>query len=142
MSVPRSTATFGNLLREHRLAAGLTQEALAERSGVSPRTIQEAEAGGVLPRRSTARNLAEALDLTDLARDELLSAAASRPRQRPLSGATGPERLVRPDTLAAPRPPVEPASREPVLVVLPRPAPANVPWPISSLLGREAELGA
>ena len=45
MSVPRGKATFGSLLREHRLAAGLTQEALSERSGVSPRTIQEIEAG-------------------------------------------------------------------------------------------------
>jgi hypothetical protein len=34
--MPSSSApTFGELLREHRLAAGLTQEELAERAGLS-----------------------------------------------------------------------------------------------------------
>jgi transcriptional regulator with XRE-family HTH domain len=38
MSVPRDAFTFGSLLREHRRAVGLTQEALADRSGVSTRS--------------------------------------------------------------------------------------------------------
>jgi DNA-binding XRE family transcriptional regulator len=38
-----TTVPFGAALREYRLAAGLTQEALAERAGVSPRTIQALE---------------------------------------------------------------------------------------------------
>jgi transcriptional regulator with XRE-family HTH domain len=32
-------ATFASLLKRQRLAAGLTQEALAERAGLSPRRL-------------------------------------------------------------------------------------------------------
>jgi predicted ATPase/transcriptional regulator with XRE-family HTH domain len=143
MSVPRREATFGSLLREHRLAAGLTQEALAERSGVSPRTIQEVEADDVHPRRTTALSLVEALGLSDPARDALLRMAGSRPRRRlsPTSGGV-PERHEAPFDLRVPVPSSEPAVREPPLLTLPRPAPTNVPWPVSSLLGRESELTA
>jgi len=143
MPVPRRKATFGSLLREHRLSAGLTQEALAERSSVSPRTIQEVEAGSVQPRRSTALALAQALGLPDTALDELLTAAASRPGRR-VSRTSGDDagRQAAPDVLPMPAPPAAEAVREPTLVALPRPAPTNVPWPVSSLLGREAELAA
>ena len=34
---------FGNLLRRYRVAAGLTQEELAERAGVSTRGISDLE---------------------------------------------------------------------------------------------------
>jgi len=37
------SATFGDLLRQHRLEAGLTQEALAERAGLSVHGIQKLE---------------------------------------------------------------------------------------------------
>lgn len=37
--------TFGALLRRHRLRAGLTQEALAERAGLSPRGVIHLERG-------------------------------------------------------------------------------------------------
>src|SRR3954447_5689888 len=83
MSVPRRETTLGALLREHRLAAGLTQEALSERSGVSPRTIQEVEAGDVCPRRATALSLVDALGLSDQDRDALMRVATPGPRQRP-----------------------------------------------------------
>src|SRR3954471_23205748 len=76
MSVPQSEPTFGSLLREHRLAAGLTQEALAERSGVSARGIQLLEAGTVRPRRSTIADLARALSLAGPDREEIERAAA------------------------------------------------------------------
>ena len=39
------TLAFGELLRRHRLAAGLTQEALAERAGISVRAITDLERG-------------------------------------------------------------------------------------------------
>ena len=35
--------SFGELLRQRRLAAGLTQEALAERAGVSAKAISDLE---------------------------------------------------------------------------------------------------
>jgi DNA-binding XRE family transcriptional regulator len=41
--------TFAELLKEFRLAADMTQEALAERAGVSTRSIQALERG-TLPR--------------------------------------------------------------------------------------------
>ena len=47
-------ASFGTLLRESRLKAGLTQEALAERSGLGIRSIQGLERGESHPRRETA----------------------------------------------------------------------------------------
>ena len=52
---------FGELLRRHRLAAGLTQEALAERAGLGVRTVQGLEEGEHRPRRESARQLAAAL---------------------------------------------------------------------------------
>ena len=142
MSVPRREATFGGLLREHRLAARLTQEALSERSGVSPRTIQEVESGSVHPRRSTALSLVDALSLSDHARDELLRTAASRPRQHPSTRGGVSERGGAPDVRPLHEPAAEPATREPALVALPRPVPTNLPWPVSSLLGREGDLAA
>ena len=55
---------FGDVLREYRRAAGLTQEELAERAGISPRSISEMERGGEhVPRRDTVSLLARALGL-------------------------------------------------------------------------------
>ncbi len=56
---------FGDLLRQHRDAAGLTQEDLAERAGLSVDTISLLERGERRrPHRHTMRNLAEALGLS------------------------------------------------------------------------------
>lgn len=60
VAVPES---FGGLLRRHRLAAGLTQEELAERAGLSPRGVAYLEAEGRVPRPATVRRLAAALGL-------------------------------------------------------------------------------
>src|SRR4051794_8111619 len=55
---------FGEVLRNHRRAAGLTQEELAERAGVSPRSISGLERGeGATPRRDTVAQLVQALGL-------------------------------------------------------------------------------
>jgi tetratricopeptide (TPR) repeat protein/transcriptional regulator with XRE-family HTH domain len=55
---------FGDLLRHHRIAAGLTQEELAERAGLSRRGIADLERGARrAPRRDTVALLAEALAL-------------------------------------------------------------------------------
>jgi transcriptional regulator with XRE-family HTH domain len=40
-----ATAAFGRLLRQHRPAAGLTQEASAERASVGVRSLQALERG-------------------------------------------------------------------------------------------------
>ena len=54
----RVVSSFGSLLRNHRLAAGLTQEMLAERSGVAKRTLQE------LTRRLSARHAIDVFSLS------------------------------------------------------------------------------
>jgi membrane protein implicated in regulation of membrane protease activity/DNA-binding XRE family transcriptional regulator len=57
--------SFGELLKRHRLAAGLTQEALAERARLSVRAISDLERGlHRTPQRDTAQLLAEALQLS------------------------------------------------------------------------------
>ncbi|HZS92214.1 MAG TPA: AAA family ATPase [Chloroflexota bacterium] len=56
--------SFGELLRRHRLAMGLTQEELAERAGLSARAVSDIERGlKSRPHRDTVRLLAEALGL-------------------------------------------------------------------------------
>ncbi|QFU88502.1 helix-turn-helix domain-containing protein [Amycolatopsis sp. YIM 10] len=84
------TGQFGGLLRQARLRAGLTQEQLAERSGVGIRTLRGFETGERgNPRVRTVRRLAEALDCEPAERDELLAASVSAeaagpaPRQLP-----------------------------------------------------------
>src|SRR5437764_7339507 len=75
-----SALTFGDLLKRYRVAAGLTQEALAERARVSPRTISDLERGVTSwPYRDTVALLAAALELTA---DERASLQAAR--RRPL----------------------------------------------------------
>jgi LuxR family maltose regulon positive regulatory protein len=59
------TVDFGTLLRRHRLAAGWTQEELAERANLSPRAIGSLERGNRhAPYPHTLRQLATALELT------------------------------------------------------------------------------
>ncbi|MGW0519623.1 ATP-binding protein [Crossiella sp. NPDC003009] len=70
------TGRFGLLLRQFRGLAGLTQEQLAQRSGVGVRTIGGLETGKRAdPRPSTARRLADALELVPPERGRLLAAA-------------------------------------------------------------------
>ena len=70
------TAPFGRLLRQHRLAAGLSQEALAERAGLSARGIRALERGDrSLPRPHTVRLLADGLGLADGERAAFTAAA-------------------------------------------------------------------
>jgi predicted ATPase/transcriptional regulator with XRE-family HTH domain len=74
-----STPTFAELLRRHRIAAALSQEALAERAGLSARAISDLERGvKTRPYLETVRMLADALDLDPALRSAL--ATAARPR--------------------------------------------------------------
>src|SRR5918911_1477232 len=72
--------TFGHLLRQHRKAAGLTQEELAEHACVSVRSIQAFEAGArQTPRSDTIDLLATALVLPPPERAAFTAAARRRP---------------------------------------------------------------
>ncbi|HEX8919033.1 MAG TPA: LuxR C-terminal-related transcriptional regulator [Chloroflexota bacterium] len=65
---------FGRLLRAHRVAAGLSQEELAERAHLSRRTITNLERGVTAPYRETVALLTDALELTEADRAELARA--------------------------------------------------------------------
>ena len=66
---------FAVLLRRHRLHRQLTQEELAERAGISARSVGEMERGrGRSPRPRTVDQLAAALELTGAAREEFTGA--------------------------------------------------------------------
>lgn len=68
--------TIGDLLRHHRIAAGLTQEELAERAHLSVRGIADIERGVTrAPRRDTVALLAEALHLVSQERHTFEAAA-------------------------------------------------------------------
>ena len=67
---------FGAVLRRLRLEAGLTQEELAERAGLSARGVSDLERGvRRRPHPDTARRLADALALAPEARAAFLAAA-------------------------------------------------------------------
>lgn len=75
---------FGSQLRSRRRSSGLSQEELAERSGLNARTIRNLERGRARwPYRDTLHRLADALELQDAARTEFMTA----PGHRPASGA-------------------------------------------------------
>ena len=111
-----TTEPFGSMLRAARLAAGWTQEGLAERAGISVRNIQSLEAGQNRPRRDTAQRLASALGLDEAARTPFLAAAPAPRRRAGLPGDFPP--LLSP---TAPR--------------------HNLPLALTALIGREAEQG-
>src|SRR5215211_6311341 len=90
-AVAMTETGFGDLLRRHRLAAGLTQEELAERAGVSTRGISDLERGARgLPRKDTLQMLLQALDLSPADRAALVAAA-----RRPAVVAAQAERIER-----------------------------------------------
>jgi transcriptional regulator with XRE-family HTH domain len=134
VSLPQRQPTFGSVLRDHRLAAGLTQEALAERSGVSARGVQLLEAGTVRPRRSTIAELVRALALTGMDREAFERAAAPASRE-PRSAASDSARAQHDgrETLFVARPLPDGDAPDHGLVALPRPSPTNVLWLVSSL---------
>ena len=74
--------SFAALLKRQRLAAGLTQEALAERAGLSAKAVSDLERDPArTPRLGTVTLLADALGAGPEERAELL--AAARPARRP-----------------------------------------------------------
>jgi predicted ATPase/DNA-binding XRE family transcriptional regulator len=108
----QSTTKFGALLRQHRVAAGLTQQALAERAGLSVYGIQKLEAGTTHPYRDTAMRLEAALELAPGAAEELRDAVEPlRRRNSAPRGSSGGNRQH------------------------------NLPIAVTSFVGREQELG-
>jgi tetratricopeptide (TPR) repeat protein/transcriptional regulator with XRE-family HTH domain len=96
MAVPHSLS-FNSLLKRFRRAAGMTQEALAARAGYSVVYISMLERGTRSPLATTAELLADALDLHEHERQQLLAALATVPRGEPAQ----PERARR---MTAPNP--------------------------------------
>lgn len=114
-------SSFGTMLRHGRVAAGLTQEALAERSGLGVRSIQGLERGETQPRRDTLRRLSAALQLSAEQFAAFARAGQPAPRLRhppsPNSGAVGRDRAT------------APGRRH------------NLPLQLTTFVGRERELG-
>lgn len=78
MKVQAGPTAFGHLLKRHRAARSLTQEALAERAGVSVRAISDLERGiNLTPRDDTLHLLIDALHLP-IADQAALAATARR----------------------------------------------------------------
>jgi tetratricopeptide (TPR) repeat protein/transcriptional regulator with XRE-family HTH domain len=74
-----SSVSFGALLRHLRTEAGLTQEELADKAGISSRSVSDLERGiNLTARRDTARLLADALELTGQARVTFEAVARGR----------------------------------------------------------------
>ncbi|WP_410620933.1 helix-turn-helix domain-containing protein [Amycolatopsis sp. cmx-8-4] len=79
--------SFGARLRRLRRALGLTQEALAEKSGLSGQAVGALERGDRrFPQRATLDRLADALDLDGDARDAFVAAAARPGTPKPEPG--------------------------------------------------------
>ncbi|HEU5200552.1 MAG TPA: helix-turn-helix domain-containing protein [Ktedonobacterales bacterium] len=120
---------FGSLLRRHRRAAGLTQEELAERAGISEDTISILERGvSRFPHQETVELLAEALRLPPAERAHFSAVARGR--------LTGPEGL--PDL--SPFSPTEWESPPVVLAQRLHASRDQLPVPPTPLLGREQEV--
>jgi transcriptional regulator with XRE-family HTH domain len=78
-TAPRSSASFGAHLRRLREEAGLTQEELASRAGLTPHAVSALERGHrKRPYPHTVRSLAEALELYEDERATLIAAVPKR----------------------------------------------------------------
>ena len=93
------TATLGALLRAQREAAGLSQEELADRAGLSPHAISALERGTrTRPYPHTLRSLSAALGLTDDERARLLAAVPARSARHAVGTPSRPRGLPVPAT--------------------------------------------
>jgi predicted ATPase/transcriptional regulator with XRE-family HTH domain len=93
-----AAGTFGELLRQRRTAAGLTQEELAERAGLSVRGLGYLEKDARRPYRDTVRRLADALHLDEPERTAFEAAAQSASPILGEAGATDFQALPSPPT--------------------------------------------
>jgi transcriptional regulator with XRE-family HTH domain len=78
---------FGEVVRAHRRRLGLTQEELADRSGLSVRSIGKIESSRIVaPRPPTVRLLADAFGLTGADRDRFCQSVTDGTTAEPASG--------------------------------------------------------
>lgn len=109
-------AGIGARLRASREAAGLSQQQLADRSGLSIRAVRNIEHGRTCwPYRDSLTRLADALGLQDAIRTEFLGAVPRRRLARQVPGTGLAEALI---------------------------VPRQLPAPVGQFVGREAELEA
>jgi predicted ATPase/transcriptional regulator with XRE-family HTH domain len=133
---PPVQASFGALLRRYRLAAELSQEALAERAGLSVQALSALENGRRhAPYRHTVTLLARAMGLAD-AEAAALEAAIVRRRvpgsaQVPMPAMHNPQTMPEHETGGDAVPPVRIA----------QPSRTNLPVALTSFIGREREQG-
>ncbi len=122
---PAPPLEFGLLLKRYRLKAGLSQEILAERSGVSVDAISALERGARhVPRAETVALLAKALSLLEQQRDTL-NAAVTR-RRHPRDASAGAPSISTPVVTA------------PLDALFPHTD--VLPVPLTPLVGREREV--
>jgi predicted ATPase/transcriptional regulator with XRE-family HTH domain len=113
-----AVTTFGALLRRYRLAAGLTQESLAEKASLGIRSIQDLESGLHRPRHESVQQLVRALALAGNQRTQFEAAGQPAPRRR-----------------------TELASASATIPAPPRQVRrTNLPTPWTSFVGRDQEL--
>jgi tetratricopeptide (TPR) repeat protein/transcriptional regulator with XRE-family HTH domain len=85
---------FGDIVRGHRQRLGLSQEEVAEKSGVSVRGLRKIESGQIAtPRPVTVRLLADVFGLTGADRDQFCTAAHSPQIDPPRHTSTPPAQL-------------------------------------------------
>jgi DNA-binding XRE family transcriptional regulator len=119
-------ARFGEVLRSLRVAAGLTQDELAERAELSSRWIRQLERGG-MPRPGSLGRLSAALGLPREARDAFERVAAGGP------ATATPTATARTTTSTTTGPPGRPPSSPPSPA---RPASARPRSPSAGRTGR------
>src|SRR5437763_279011 len=111
----KATPAFAELLRRYRAVAGLTQEELAARSGLTPQAISLLERGErQRPQAYTFEKLAEVLELAEADRARF-AAAARTPLSTEVPLHSGEHPVHAPRT--------------------------NLPFALSSLIGRKREQG-
>jgi transcriptional regulator with XRE-family HTH domain len=128
--------SFGALLRRYRLAAGISQERLAERAGLSVQALSALENGRrQAPYRHTVAVLARALGLPP---DEAaaLESTVVRERVSALAQDSAPSALDRETPPAG-----DAGMAAPLRLLAPPTARTNLPAALSSFIGREREQG-
>jgi len=99
-------APFGERLRQLREGAGLTQEELAAKAGLTAKAVSALERGErKRPYPHTVRSLADALGLGEGERGDLQAAIPRRGAETPVSSAVVPASVPEP-TLPGPRTPL------------------------------------